>query len=95
VVWPTAGRGAEHVDGAGDGTGWFSDGFVKLGRYDAALQARLERHQPANGQFYAALALNAAILGCSRPDGDGRPACRPRHGLLPVEPSLRAVSPSG
>jgi hypothetical protein len=95
-VWPEAGPGAEHVDGSGTGTGWFSDGFVKLGRYDAALQARLERHQPANGQFYAALALNAAILGCDV-SADGRPpACRPRQGLLPVDdPALHALRLSG
>jgi hypothetical protein len=95
IVWPQAGPGAEHVDGSGTGTGWFSDGFVKLGRYDAALQARLEAHQPANGQFYAALALNAAVLGCGAAGGDRAPACRPRQGLLPVEPSLRALTPSG
>jgi len=95
MVWPRPGPGAEHVDGSGTGTGWFSDGFVKLGRYDAALQARLERHQPANGQFYAALALNAAILGCHEAGADRPPACRPRHGLRPVDPGLRALTPSG
>ena len=80
-VW----RGAAHVDGSGAGTGWFSDGFVKLGRYDAALQARLEPHQPANGQFYAAMALNAAVLGCSPEARDGldaAPACRPRQAVV-------------
>ena len=94
-VWPRPGPGAEHVDGSGTGTGWFSDGFVKLGRYDAALQSRLERHQPANGQFYAALALNAAILRCGGTAGKQPPACRPRQGLLPLVPSLRALSPPG
>jgi hypothetical protein len=64
VVWPRPGLGAEFVDGSGTGTGWFSDGFVKLGRYDATLQRRFETHQPANGQFYANAALNAAILLC-------------------------------
>ncbi|HEX2809739.1 MAG TPA: hypothetical protein VHN80_26545, partial [Kineosporiaceae bacterium] len=64
VIWPRPGPGAEFVDGSGTGTGWFSDGFVKLGRYDVALQRRLETHQPANGQFYANGALNAAILLC-------------------------------
>src|ERR671932_1297528 len=95
-VWPKPGRGAAYVDGSGSGTGWFSDGFVKLGRYDAALQARLERHQPANGQFYAALALNAAILGCSRQGGNQPPpACRPRTGLLPLVPGVRGLTPPG
>jgi hypothetical protein len=64
VIWPRSGPGAAFVDGSGTGTGWFSDGFVKLGRYDAVLQRRLETHQPANGQFYANGALNAAILLC-------------------------------
>ncbi len=95
IVWPKQGPGAEHVDGSGTGTGWFSDGFVKLGRYDAALQARLELHQPANGQFYAALALNAAILGCGGTGSDRPPACRPRKGLLPADPGLLALSPTG
>jgi hypothetical protein len=89
VVWPRPGPGAAHVDGSGTGTGWFSDGFVKLGRYDAALQARLESHQPANGQFYAAMALNAAVLGCGRGGSDAPPACRPRQGLLPLDPLLQ------
>jgi hypothetical protein len=90
VVWPKSGRGGEHVDGSGAGTGWFSDGFVKLGRYDAAVQARLESHQPANGQFYAALALNAAILECGRQGRQQPPACRRPQGLLPLDPALRA-----
>jgi hypothetical protein len=94
-VWPRPGPGAEHVDGSGTGTGWFSDGFVKLGRYDAALQARLERHQPANGQYDAALALNAAILGCNRPGGNQPPACRPRKGLLPLVRGLPGLTPPG
>ncbi len=89
VVWPRTGRGTAHVDGSGTGTGWFSDGFVKLGRYDAALQARLETHQPANGQFHAAMALNAAVLGCGRGSSDGPPACRPRRGLLPLDPLVQ------
>lgn len=71
VVWPRAGRGAEFVDGSGTGSGWFSDGWVKLGRYDAALQRRLQGHEVANGQFFANGALNAAILRC---DGDPGPA---------------------
>lgn len=63
VIWPAGGTPSMYVDGSGVGTGWFSDGFVKLGRFDAALQRRLEQHQPANGQFYANGALNAQLLG--------------------------------
>ena len=102
VVWPRAGAGAGFVDGSGEGSGWFSDGFVKLGRYDAGLQARLEQHQPANGQFYAALALNAAVLACGHSatwaGTDGvllPPACRPTQGLLPVDPSLVTADGAG
>jgi hypothetical protein len=51
-----------YVDGSGTGTGWFADGFVKLGRYSAAVQQRLERHPVVNGQFIANMALNAKIL---------------------------------
>jgi hypothetical protein len=61
-IWPQPGPGAAFVSGSGRGTGWFSDGFVKLGRYDPVLQRRLETHQPANAQFYANGALNAALL---------------------------------
>jgi hypothetical protein len=35
---------------------------VKLGRYDAAVQLRLEQHQVVNDQFAANMALNARIL---------------------------------
>lgn len=73
VVWPTEGPGSAFVDGSGEGNGWFSDGFVKLGRYDAALQRRLETHQPANDQFYANGALNAAILLCHGSAGESQP----------------------
>ncbi len=97
VVWPRPGPGAYAVSGAGRGIGWFSDGFVKLGRYDAHLQRRLEDHEPANSQFFAAMALNAAILSCedgqgSPAAGDGAaaapPACRPPVGLSAVEADL-------
>lgn len=62
AVWPRGRAPAEYVDGSGTGSGWFSDGFVKLGRFDAGLQRRLEAHEPANVQFYANGALNAALL---------------------------------
>ncbi len=92
VVWPAApredadgapgtGRGAEFVDGSGEGSGWFSDGWVKLGRYDPALQRRLQGHDVANGQFVANGALNAAILACDGAPPAGQepapPACTP------------------
>ena len=76
VVWPRAGTGAAFVDGSGTGTGWFSDGWVKLGRYDPALQRRLQDHAVVNGQFMANAALNAAVLAC-RPGTGGPPACTP------------------
>ena len=64
VVWPSATLYANHVDGSGTGNGWYNDGFVKLGRYDADLQARLERHTVGqNTQFYGNGALNAWVLG--------------------------------
>ncbi len=89
VVWPAqgrgaadgdqgAGRGAEFVDGSGRGSGWFSDGWVKLGRYDAALQRRLQSHDVANAQFFANGALNAAVLACGGDvEGDGAAAREP------------------
>jgi hypothetical protein len=62
VVWPGGRRYAAYVDGTGTDNGWFSDGFVKLGRFDAAVQRRLEDHQVVNLQFAANMALNARIL---------------------------------
>lgn len=53
----------EYVDGSGRGNGWIADGFVKLGRYDPALQAVLEDYGVQNSQYHAAMALNAKILG--------------------------------
>ncbi|MDQ1621277.1 MAG: hypothetical protein QOE19_3846 [Actinomycetota bacterium] len=75
VIWPREGEAAQYVDGTGRGNGWFSDGFVKLGRYAPGLQRRLEAHQPANAQFYANGALNAALLTCDRAGGSSAPAC--------------------
>jgi hypothetical protein len=52
------------VDGSGTGTGWFNDGLIKLGRYDANLQRRFETHTVGlNTQYYGNGALNASILG--------------------------------
>jgi len=63
VVWPEEGRGHEYVDGSGTGTGWFADGFVKLGRFSPALQQRLEGHRSGRSpQFIASLAANARVL---------------------------------
>ncbi|QAT88006.1 hypothetical protein EJ065_6477 [Corallococcus coralloides] len=64
VIWPSARRYANYVDGTGTGTGWFNDGLVKLGRYNAALQQRLETHSVGqNTQYYGNGALNAKLLG--------------------------------
>ncbi|RKG92499.1 hypothetical protein [Corallococcus terminator] len=63
VIWPSATRYANYVDGTGSGTGWFNDGLMKLGRYDANLQRRLETHKVGNNtQFYGNGALNAKVL---------------------------------
>lgn len=54
------------VDGEGRGSGWLSDGFVKLGRFDAGLQRRLEaRDAEGDLQYVAALADNAAVLAAT------------------------------
>ncbi|RKH27574.1 hypothetical protein D7Y13_18620 [Corallococcus praedator] len=63
IIWPAAGRYGNFVDGTGKGNGWFNDGLMKLGRYDANLQRRLETHAVGrNTQFYANGALNAKLL---------------------------------
>ncbi|MFI7545275.1 hypothetical protein [Actinoplanes sp. NPDC049599] len=62
VIWPGGSIYRAYVDGTGADNGWFSDGFVKLGRYDTAVQLRLERHEVVNDQFAANMALNARIL---------------------------------
>ncbi|MGH3835874.1 MAG: hypothetical protein ACRDSF_09230 [Pseudonocardiaceae bacterium] len=53
----------KYVDGSGRGNGGIADGFVKLGRYDPAVQAVLEDYGVQNSQYHAAMALNAKILG--------------------------------
>jgi len=52
-----------YVDGTGRGLGALADGFVKLGRFEAAVQASLEKHPVQNGQYMAAMAENARRLG--------------------------------
>jgi hypothetical protein len=62
VIWPGGTTYRKFVDGTGDDNGWWSDGFVKLGRYDPAVQLRLENHRVVNDQFAANMALNARLL---------------------------------
>lgn len=63
VIWPAPKRYAEYLDGSGSGTGWFNDGFMKLGRYSVSLQRRLETHSVgSNTQFYGNAALNVKLL---------------------------------
>jgi hypothetical protein len=62
VIWPGGRTYRAYVDGTGSDNGWFSDGFVKLGRRDPAVQHRLDGHQVINDQFAANMALNARIL---------------------------------
>ncbi|RKH56324.1 hypothetical protein [Corallococcus aberystwythensis] len=63
VIWPSAKKYSMYVDGTGSGTGWFNDGLMKLGRYNATLQQRLESHSVGqNTQFYGNAALNAKLL---------------------------------
>jgi hypothetical protein len=62
VIWPSGRIYREFVDGTGSDNGWFSDGFVKLGRYDPAVQRRLDDHKVVNGQFAANMALNVRLL---------------------------------
>lgn len=66
TIWPSAGKVGEYVDGSGNGNGWFNDGFVDLGRFDSALQQRLEQNKVGqNIQLFASLALNAQLLSHS------------------------------
>ncbi|MCU7726345.1 hypothetical protein ODJ79_21665 [Actinoplanes sp. KI2] len=62
VIWPGGTTYRGYLDGSGSDNGWFSDGFVKLGRYDPATQLRLDSHRVVNDQFAGNMALNARIL---------------------------------
>ncbi|MFC7275793.1 hypothetical protein ACFQS1_17525 [Paractinoplanes rhizophilus] len=61
VVWPGGTVYKGYVDGSGTDNGWLADGFVKLGRFDAGAQLRLDGHRVVNDQFAANMALNARI----------------------------------
>jgi hypothetical protein len=61
-VMGTPERYPRYVDGSGRDNGWLSDGWVKLGRYDPAVQALLESHPVQNWQYHAAMAENARYL---------------------------------
>ncbi|SFK92940.1 hypothetical protein [Geodermatophilus ruber] len=58
----TPGRYPRYVDGSGESNGWLADGWVKLGRYDPAVQTQLQSYPVQNSQYYAAMAVNAALL---------------------------------
>jgi hypothetical protein len=63
IVWPATGKYGNYVDGSGSGNGWFTDGFIKLGRYDVNLQRRIEAHGVGRTiQLYGNGALNARLL---------------------------------
>lgn len=63
VIWPGDQTYRGFVDGSGTDNGWLSDGFVKLGRFDPAVQLRLDGYPVVNDQFAANMALNARFLG--------------------------------
>lgn len=63
IIWKNENTFAKYIDGTGSGVGWFTDGFIKLGRFDVALQKRIERHNKGRTtQFFANGALNAKRL---------------------------------
>lgn len=60
VIWKNKKQYAKLINGSGKGTGWFTDGWMKLGRFDRDLQKRLESHTIGRSiQFYANLCYNA------------------------------------
>lgn len=85
-IWPAENEEAAYVDGSGAGTGWFSDGFVKLGRYDPAMQIRLETHRIQGPQYFATMANNARILADPDPGPDPVPGADPStfQGITPA-----------
>lgn len=63
TVWKSKNSYATYVDGSGKGSGWFTDGWIKLGRFNEDLQKRIENHTKGRSvQFFANGALNAKIL---------------------------------
>lgn len=64
VIWKSNGSSAEFLDGSGTDSGWINDGLMKLGRYDPAIQRKLENYNVGqNIQFNGNGALNAKFLG--------------------------------
>lgn len=61
-VMGTPGNHPYYVDGSGRDNGWLSDGWVKLGRYDPAVQVLLESHPVQDMHYHAAMAENAHYL---------------------------------
>lgn len=63
VIWPNGGAGRGYVDGSGTGNGWI-DGYAVLGRFDPALQKRLQGASRASFSiwFSGNMALNARKL---------------------------------
>jgi hypothetical protein len=67
VIWKSGGSSAQFVDGSGSDSGWINDGLMKLGRYDVAIQKRLESYNTGqNIQFYGNAALNVKILSTKK-----------------------------
>jgi hypothetical protein len=63
VVWKSGGGYAYFLDGSGTDSGWINDGLMKLGRYDPAIQKRLESYNTGqNIQFNGNAALNVKLL---------------------------------
>lgn len=63
VIWKDSETFAAFFDGSGDGSGWFTDGFIKLGRYSKPLQLRIEKHNRGRStQFFGNGALNSDVL---------------------------------
>lgn len=71
VIEPTS----AYIDGTGTDTGWWADGFVKLGRFSDAAQLLIESHggTTSQGQFRANMALNAAVLSGTQVGSGGAP----------------------